>query len=661
MTSRFILPFADVGSGITPADGALLYFCVFGSSGVTTLQDTWADQAKNVLNSNPVVADENGLFPDIWIDGVYKVVLQDKNNVQQWSTGSSGAVTSTGGDTSFSSPYFVWSSVSSVTVSSGSTISISGIDASALQIMISFYSLGINSSTGGIALQVGNPTIITSNYFGFSEKTVLGGTVSTIDWNSAFSASSPSVGANASTNKIIDYTSSSAGCGGIIMLRRAYAGSSVWYVTSQSEQVSASSALSNINATGVISSGGNISVIKLLTNSNSNTFTSGTILVSQYANTGSITGSNQGPYSNQYSCTGTNDYALAIRGGQVAPTSWKDGMTGNFTPSNANSSTTVTINPNSIGAKTAVTNDGSTAPPINWLRADTSYQWTYSLSLNKVIIDYPVLKQPIVRGGTNANTAYGALDNLTVKGTDIASAATTNIGAATGRNVTVTGTTTITAFDNVAAGIERVVKFSGILTLTYSAAILLPGGKDITTLAGDHGTFVSLGSGNWECTDYLSYVPLNAATGYLIVQDHQTSGTSAGTFTSGSWITRVLNTTVINTITGASLTSNQITLPAGTYQIEATAPAGKVLANQLRIERISGASLATISGTSNWCDSTYGSATPTNLTGYFILTGNCTFELQHRCANTDLDDGLGVAGSFGDVEVYASVKVVKVA
>lgn len=95
----------------------------------------------------------------------------------------------------------------------------------------------------------------------------------------------------------------------------------------------------------------------------------------------------------------------------------------------------------------------------------------------------------------------GALNEA--KGADIASAATTDIGAATGNYVVVTGTTTITGLGTVQAGTRRIVNFSGILTLTHNAtSLILPTGANIITAAGDTATFVSLGSGNWVCTDY---------------------------------------------------------------------------------------------------------------------------------------------------------------
>lgn len=89
------------------------------------------------------------------------------------------------------------------------------------------------------------------------------------------------------------------------------------------------------------------------------------------------------------------------------------------------------------------------------------------------------------------------------KGADIASATTTDIGAATGNYVDITGTTTITGLGTVAAGVERTVRFTGALTLTYNAtSLILPGAVNITTVAGDAAIFRSLGSGNWRCIVY---------------------------------------------------------------------------------------------------------------------------------------------------------------
>lgn len=111
--------------------------------------------------------------------------------------------------------------------------------------------------------------------------------------------------------------------------------------------------------------------------------------------------------------------------------------------------------------------------------------------------------QPIAYGGTGAATAVGGADALSPPFTNVASAATTNIGAASSPNINITGTSTITAFDTSTSGVRRHAVFTGILTLTHNfTSLILPGGLDIVTSAGDAASIVSLGGGNWKVESY---------------------------------------------------------------------------------------------------------------------------------------------------------------
>lgn len=101
----------------------------------------------------------------------------------------------------------------------------------------------------------------------------------------------------------------------------------------------------------------------------------------------------------------------------------------------------------------------------------------------------------------NTTTLGGALNEAAI--VTVASATTTNIGAAAGNVVQITGTTTITAFDNVASGVRRKVFFSAGLTLTHNITTLnLPTAANIVTISGDSAEFVSQGGGNWFCLGY---------------------------------------------------------------------------------------------------------------------------------------------------------------
>ena len=94
--------------------------------------------------------------------------------------------------------------------------------------------------------------------------------------------------------------------------------------------------------------------------------------------------------------------------------------------------------------------------------------------------------------------------DLATKGADIASATTTDLGAVAGLFHDITGTTTITSFGTVSAGIWKIIKFEGALTLTHNAtSLILPGGANITTADGDIAIMFSEGSGNWRCVNYV--------------------------------------------------------------------------------------------------------------------------------------------------------------
>lgn len=117
-------------------------------------------------------------------------------------------------------------------------------------------------------------------------------------------------------------------------------------------------------------------------------------------------------------------------------------------------------------------------------------------TVQAAIAELDTEKLPVAGGTLTGAVNYAATQT-------IASATTTDIGAATSNAIIVSGTTTITGLGTIAAGAERAVTFSGVLTLTHNVtSLILPGAASITTAAGDSAYFISLGSGNWRCTSY---------------------------------------------------------------------------------------------------------------------------------------------------------------
>lgn len=86
---------------------------------------------------------------------------------------------------------------------------------------------------------------------------------------------------------------------------------------------------------------------------------------------------------------------------------------------------------------------------------------------------------------------------------DVADSGTPDIGAAATNYVNLLGTTTITSFGTVAAGVWRFIRFNAARTLTHNAtSLILPGAANITTAASDTAVAVSEGSGNWRVLAY---------------------------------------------------------------------------------------------------------------------------------------------------------------
>jgi len=133
----------------------------------------------------------------------------------------------------------------------------------------------------------------------------------------------------------------------------------------------------------------------------------------------------------------------------------------------------------------------------------------------------------------------------------------------------------------------------------------------------------------------------------LHVRDEKTQGTAGGASIAGTQ-TRTLNTVKLNEISGASVNgSNQITLPAGTYEMDIMCPVyGAMGSHKVRLYSVTDA--AYIFEGNN--ESTQNS-TRSRLHGVLTLTAQKVLEIRHYTAAAIATSGLGNAVSQG-VEVY---------
>ena len=148
---------------------------------------------------------------------------------------------------------------------------------------------------------------------------------------------------------------------------------------------------------------------------------------------------------------------------------------------------------------------------------------------------------------------------------------------------------------------------------------------------------------------------------YAIIADQKAASTNhGGTFTSGDWRTRDLNTELADADGIVSISSNQFTLQAGSYLIKAAAPAYRVNRHLIRLYNITDSSVAE-EGYGSYSHANDNSLTHTFLSAQITITGAKVFEIQHRCQATEANVGFGVnmEDTNNTNDVYTIVEIYK--
>lgn len=145
----------------------------------------------------------------------------------------------------------------------------------------------------------------------------------------------------------------------------------------------------------------------------------------------------------------------------------------------------------------------------------------------------------------------------------------------------------------------------------------------------------------------------------LHVQDQKSSGTNGGTASGGSWNQRTLNTVITNNIAGASLSSNKITLPEGTHEIQIVATAEDIRGHQLRLYNVTDAAVELATGISQYCNDSYNGSNLASLKGIVTLASSKELRLDHYIQGSNTTTDLGHASNSGAAECYAEIFVRK--
>jgi len=244
------------------------------------------------------------------------------------------------------------------------------------------------------------------------------------------------------------------------------------------------------------------------------------------------------------------------------------------------------------------------------------------------------------------------------------------LAAGTADAITSSYTPAITALTNGMVVYVRAAAANATTTPTFTpnsgtvAAKTIVKGSGAALAAGDISS-----DGHWLELKYDSsldkWVLLNPATGlnlmgngYMLVEHQTAQGVDAGDTVVGV-NTRPLNTVMANTISGASLASDQITLPAGTYRIRASAVAWHCNGSRLGLYNVTDSAYTALGMAVN------GENSLADLMGWeislkarFTISASKTFQVRQfsEFASTN---GFGKASNAIGVEVYASVEINK--
>ena len=151
---------------------------------------------------------------------------------------------------------------------------------------------------------------------------------------------------------------------------------------------------------------------------------------------------------------------------------------------------------------------------------------------------------------------------------------------------------------------------------------------------------------------------------YVIYEDQKSTNVSGGSAIVG-WQVRALNTLEAEKDTSGSfsaLSSNQFTLQAGRYSVDARVPAYRIGRSKAVLVNVTD-STAAIVGTSLYALSSpsYGSIQAcVHILGEIDISSAKTFEIQQYCEVASPTYGLGVeANASGYVEVYTQIKITR--
>ncbi|MCO4782296.1 MAG: hypothetical protein KC646_08200 [Candidatus Cloacimonetes bacterium] len=247
------------------------------------------------------------------------------------------------------------------------------------------------------------------------------------------------------------------------------------------------------------------------------------------------------------------------------------------------------------------------------------------LNVNGDILQYGVLFEAGVSNGATHLETSGALDTFVTTG---------NFGI------------------GIPNPLEK-LEVNGGVRLGYS------GGSNPGTIRFNAGSFEGFDGVEWVSLDESGATSGSGGEyeGYALIVDSQPSGSNGGTATFNVWTTRTLQTIVHNDDNFVSLNSNQIILSAGTYRINAKAPAYKTNSHKAQFFNVTD-QFVEATGTNGFSAAADGVVNYSYISSKFMISSTKVFELRHFSSSNKPNNGLGVAVNEGN-EIFSVVEIFK--
>jgi hypothetical protein len=179
--------------------------------------------------------------------------------------------------------------------------------------------------------------------------------------------------------------------------------------------------------------------------------------------------------------------------------------------------------------------------------------------------------------------------------------------------------------------------------------------KGVAAATDNHVLTASSGASVWKQLDNT-----NLIYGQLVhARFSKAAGTVGGAATAGAWTKYPFSSLETNEVSGASMASSVISLPAGTYEVYGYCTFSATSITQIRLRNTT-SSVTELVGHSVRAENSDNQSTTAMILGRFDLAGTRDIELQYHTGTSTSSSDLGAPRNAGEIEVYGDLLIKRI-